>query len=101
MLDARRPGTFLNFGAGVATAGLLFDRLGWQVTCADVSVPLLQFAKWRVKDRGVAIRVIDLHDERLPEDAFDVICAVKRWRTCGTRSKRSRNFAEPFDRVVS
>jgi SAM-dependent methyltransferase len=76
MLDARRPGTFLNFGAGVATAGLLFDRLGWQVTCADVSVPLLQFAKWRVKDRGVAIRVIDLHDERLPEDAFDVICAV-------------------------
>jgi SAM-dependent methyltransferase len=36
---------------------------------------LLQFAKWRVKDRGVAIRVIDLHNERLPEDAFDVICA--------------------------
>lgn len=75
MLDARQPGSFLDFGAGVATAGLLFDRLGWQVTCADVSAPLLQFAKWRVKDRGVAIRVMDLRDERLPEDAFDVICA--------------------------
>ena len=75
MHDGRRPGSFLDFGAGVATAGLLFDRLGWQVTCADVSAPLLQFAKWRVEDRGVAIRVIDLRDERLPEDAFDVICA--------------------------
>jgi len=75
MLHARRPGAFLDFGAGVATAGLLFDRLGWQVTCADVSAPLLQFAKWRVEDRALPIRVIDLHSERLPEGAFDVICA--------------------------
>lgn len=75
MLDARRPGSFLDFGAGVATAALLFDRLGWRVTCADVSAPLLRFARWRVEDRGVAVRVIDLRNERLPEDAFDVICA--------------------------
>ena len=75
MLDGRPPGDFLDFGAGVATASLLFARLGWRVTSADISAPLLDFARWRFQDRGVDATVIDLSQERLRNRAFDVICA--------------------------
>ena len=74
-VDGRRPGDFLDFGAGVATASLLFAELGWRTTAADVSAPLLDFARWRFSDRGIKAGVIDLSRERLPEQAFDVVCA--------------------------
>jgi 2-polyprenyl-3-methyl-5-hydroxy-6-metoxy-1,4-benzoquinol methylase len=75
-------------------------RLGWQVTYADVSAPLLQFAKWRVKDRSVAVRVIDLHNERLPEDAFDVICAFNTMAHVKDTLQTLKELRRPSDRMV-
>ena len=74
-LEDFAPGTFLDFGCGVATASLLFDKLGWEVTAADISGPLLDFARWRMNDRGANIKICDLRRARLPDDEYDVICA--------------------------
>lgn len=69
------PGDHLDFGAGVATASLLFARLGWRPTISDVSPPLLEFARWRCAQHGVRARFIDLNDEGLGEAQYDLITA--------------------------
>ncbi len=72
-LHEAEPGEFLDFGAGVGTASLLFDKIGWRVTAADVSPPLMEFAAWRFRQRGVSIPVIDLNATELESDKYDVI----------------------------
>jgi SAM-dependent methyltransferase len=74
-LADRKPGAHLDFGCGVATANLLFARLGWQATAADVAPPLLDFARWRFAKFGVDAKVIDLNTEALPPDSYDLITA--------------------------
>ena len=45
------------------------------MTLADVSSPLLAFAKWRIERRGFRVAAIDLKHERLPAARFDaVVC---------------------------
>jgi SAM-dependent methyltransferase len=65
----------LEFGAGVGTAGVLFARAGWRVTLADISVPLLEFAKWRLARLGVGATFIDLNEEALGPNKYDLITA--------------------------
>lgn len=72
-LHTTQPGQFLDFGSGVGTASLLFDRIGWSVTAADISKPLMEFSKWRFKRHAADIPIVDLNTESLPEDYFDVI----------------------------
>lgn len=71
----RAPGDTLDFGCGVATASLLFARMGWSVAAADISTPLLEFARWRLERHGVKARVIDLNSETLDTEAYDLITA--------------------------
>ncbi len=67
---------YLDFGSGVGSGGLLFARAGFDVTLADVSVPLLAFCRWRFARRNVTARFIDTMVTPIPEQAFDVITAM-------------------------
>ncbi|MGU3538885.1 class I SAM-dependent methyltransferase [Methylobacterium sp. A54F] len=70
-----KPGRHLDFGAGVATASLLFAKLGWDVDVSDVSKPLLEFSKWRLKQHGVPAKFIALDEQELEPNAYDLITA--------------------------
>ena len=75
---ARRVATrrYLDFGSGVGSGSILFARHGYEIALADISSPLLQFARWRLDQRGLEAEIIDLKANGLPADAFDVI---RRW----------------------
>jgi 2-polyprenyl-3-methyl-5-hydroxy-6-metoxy-1,4-benzoquinol methylase len=71
----RVSGKLLDFGSGIGLNGLAFHRFGFEVTLADISRPLLQYAAWRNARHGAAIGTIDLNEQTLPQSAFDVITA--------------------------
>lgn len=75
---ARRLGcrSYLDFGAGVGSGGLLFARHGLGVTLADISSHLLAFSKWRFHRRGLPVRAIDLKEQALHSRAFDFVTAM-------------------------
>ncbi|MBY9068468.1 class I SAM-dependent methyltransferase [Hyphomonas sp. WL0036] len=96
-------GAFLDFGAGVGTASLLFDRIGWSVTAADVSAPLMDFAAWRFKHYGADIPIIDLNTQALPEGRFDVIAGFNTMAhvvDVAPTVKRLRNALKPGGLLV-
>ncbi|MDP4004804.1 bifunctional 2-polyprenyl-6-hydroxyphenol methylase/3-demethylubiquinol 3-O-methyltransferase UbiG [Methylobacterium sp. NEAU K] len=66
----------LDFGSGVGVTSQLFRRLGFETSLADVSCPLLDFARWRLERRGDTARYIDLNNETLPENTYDCITAL-------------------------
>jgi len=68
--------TYLDFGTGVSSGGLLFARHGVDVTVADISSPLLRFSAWRFERRGRPVQVIDLKRDQLPTGRFDFITAM-------------------------
>jgi 2-polyprenyl-3-methyl-5-hydroxy-6-metoxy-1,4-benzoquinol methylase len=65
----------LDFGSGIGSVGLFFALNGMEVTLADVSEPLMEYAAWRFKARGLKLRLINLNREELPKDTFDVVTA--------------------------
>jgi SAM-dependent methyltransferase len=75
---AQRHGcrTYLDFGAGVGSGGILFARHGFAVTLADISTALLQCSEWRLQQRQLPATYIDLKARRLPKDAFDLVTAM-------------------------
>ena len=68
--------TYLDFGAGVSSGGLVFAKRGMQVSIADISSPLLRFSSWRFERRRLPVRVFDLKREELPSRGFDLITAM-------------------------
>jgi len=69
----KRPGRrFLDYGSGIGSDAIVFAAAGYEVTLADVSEPLLAFARWRCERRGYAVRTIDLKTQALPVAAHDV-----------------------------
>lgn len=75
-LAAPRPGrAYLDYGSGVGSGAILFARHGFEVTLADISTPLLDFARWRLARRGLAATFIDLKSEPLPSRRVDTITA--------------------------
>jgi 2-polyprenyl-3-methyl-5-hydroxy-6-metoxy-1,4-benzoquinol methylase len=65
----------LDYGSGIGSDALAFAAAGFKVTLADVSSPLLAFARWRCERRGIAVRTIDLKRDALPAARFHaVIC---------------------------
>ena len=68
--------SYLDFGSGVGSGGILFGKNGYDVALADVSSPLLRFCRWRHNQRNLAIREIDLKSHTLPADSFDFITAM-------------------------
>jgi len=68
--------TYLDFGSGVGSGGILFARHGYRVTLADISSPALDFSKWRLLRRGLPAHHIDLKVSTLPVGAFDLVTAM-------------------------
>lgn len=76
--EIRRPETHarvLDFGSGVGVTAQLFGALGDDVALADVSAPLLAFARWRLEQRGVKATYIQLPAD-LPPASYDLITAL-------------------------
>ena len=68
---------YLDFGAGVGSGGVLFARHGFDVTLADISSPLLHFSRWRLEQRALPARYVDLKNGgQLPGNTFDIITAM-------------------------
>ncbi len=70
-------GAVLDFGAGVASTALMFHQLGYQVSLADISSPLLDFARYRCEVRQVPAGFVDLRHEDPPADSYDVVVAIQ------------------------
>lgn len=70
------PRSHLDFAAAVGVRSQIFARLGYTTTLADISTTMLDFARWRFAHRGVSATFIDLNDEELPHNAYDVITAT-------------------------
>ncbi len=68
--------SYLDFGAGVGSGGILFARHGMEVTLADISSPMLDFSRWRFHLRGLAGHFVDLKTSSLPLEAFDILAAM-------------------------
>ena len=66
----------LDFGSGVGSGALLFVRAGLEMTLADISTSLLDFAHWRFARRGLPARFLDLNQVPLPKAEFDMILAM-------------------------
>jgi SAM-dependent methyltransferase len=75
-IAARRPGrAYLDYGSGIGSDALVFASAGFDVTLADISSPLLAFAKWRCERRGFRVQTVDLKRESPPPARFDaVVC---------------------------
>ena len=75
---ARQHGcqSYLDFGAGVGSGGILFARHGIEVTLADISSTLLSFSQWRFDMRRLPAAYIDLKVGRLPSSTFDLVTAM-------------------------
>ena len=71
-----RPLTHLDFGSGVGVTSQLFTAMGYETTLADVSTPLLDFAKFRLGRRGVEAQYMDLSTSRPLGGGFDVVTAI-------------------------
>ncbi len=67
---------YLDFGSGVGANAILFARQGFQVTLADISPAMLEFAGWRLRRRGIEAELLDLNQLRLPDNHFDFVTAV-------------------------
>jgi 2-polyprenyl-3-methyl-5-hydroxy-6-metoxy-1,4-benzoquinol methylase len=66
----------VDFGSGVGSGALLFARAGREMTLADISTTLLDFADWRFARRGMSACFVDLNQAALPEAGFDMILAM-------------------------
>jgi ubiquinone/menaquinone biosynthesis C-methylase UbiE len=67
---------YMDFGSGVGANAILFARHGFNVTLADVSQTMLEFARWRIERRGLRAGFIDLNRNSLPDGRFDFVTAV-------------------------
>lgn len=66
----------LDFGSGVGTTSMLFHKLGYRTSLADVGTHLLAFSRFRLERRGVDATYVDLNTEELPKNAYDVITSI-------------------------
>src|SRR5262245_15258993 len=75
---ARRHGCrrYLDFGSGVGSGSIIFARHAFACTLADISSPMLRFARWRLDRRAIPATYIDLKTDALPAAAFDLITAM-------------------------
>jgi SAM-dependent methyltransferase len=67
---------YLDFGSGVGSGALLFQRYGFDVSLADISTLMLSFCQSRFRERNRPAHFINLRQSGLPEAAFDFITAM-------------------------
>jgi SAM-dependent methyltransferase len=68
-------GRMLDLGSGVGVTAQFFAALGYQITLADISAPLLTFAKWRLERRGTKATYLHLPAD-LPTGEYDLVTAL-------------------------
>jgi 2-polyprenyl-3-methyl-5-hydroxy-6-metoxy-1,4-benzoquinol methylase len=69
----RRTGRrFLDYGSGIGSDAIVFAEAGFEVTLADVSERLLEFARWRCESRGYKVHVVDLKHREVARSSCDV-----------------------------
>lgn len=68
--------SYLDFGAGVGSGGILFARHGLAVTLADISTSMIHFSQWRFGLRNLSAQLVDLKTGELPPDSFDLVAAM-------------------------
>jgi mycofactocin glycosyltransferase len=68
--------SYLDFGAGVGSGGILCARHGLEVTLADISTPMLDFSRWRFEQRGLPAHFVDLKTDSLPPCTYDMVAAM-------------------------
>lgn len=68
--------SYLDLGGGVGANLILFAQAGLQVATADVSGPMLAFARWRMERRGLPATFIDLKTDPLPEGSFELMTTI-------------------------
>lgn len=72
-LARRAPGReVLDYGSGIGSDAIVFSRMGFNVTIADVSEPLLAFARYRCERHGLKVQTIDLKREAPRKQGYDV-----------------------------
>lgn len=76
-LGSMPAGDLLDFGAGPGTSSMFFARLGWNVTFAEVSTTMLDFARWRAARRSIEMSYLDTATMPLPDAAFDLVTAFE------------------------
>lgn len=64
---------YLDFGSGVGSGAIVLMNNGFDVTCADISTPLLNFISYRLKIRNLHADLIDLKCQELKKDCFEII----------------------------
>jgi 2-polyprenyl-3-methyl-5-hydroxy-6-metoxy-1,4-benzoquinol methylase len=75
-LEARHiSGRLLDFGSGIGLNAQFFNRSSFDVTIADVSRPLLEYAAWRFQRHNDTIKVLNLNETELPDCNFGVVTA--------------------------
>lgn len=74
---AMKPKNVLDFGGGVGINSLMLARAGLDVTIADLDGTSLDFAQFRAKQHGVALKVWKTDVAQMPPDTkYDVILAL-------------------------
>jgi SAM-dependent methyltransferase len=76
-IASAQKGRFLDFGSGVGATAQMFGLLGYDVSLADVSTPLLEFAQYRFNRRGQVANFIDLNDASIERNAYSIVTAVQ------------------------
>lgn len=67
----------LDYGCGIGEDGIALAEAGFEVTLADVPGKTLQFARWRVQQRGLQVHFIEIwdgDDSPLQETYDGIIC---------------------------
>lgn len=64
---------YLDYGSGIGSSAILFLRNGLEVTCADISQPLLNFMEYRIKKRKLEVDLVDLKKQHLAKANYDII----------------------------
>jgi 2-polyprenyl-3-methyl-5-hydroxy-6-metoxy-1,4-benzoquinol methylase len=67
--------TVLDFGCGIGSLSIVLARLGFDVILTDISKPLLAFASWRFKRRGLRGRFFNLESEEPAGSTADLVVA--------------------------
>lgn len=69
----RNAKKYLDYGSGIGSGIILFSKNGFEVTSADISDPLQDFIKYRSKKRNINVEFINLKQQKLKKDYYEVI----------------------------
>lgn len=69
--------SYLDFGAGIGSSGLVFNYYGFSVTLADISDAMLNYSKWRFQRHNSKAGFIDLKKTSIGENLYDCVTAIE------------------------